>query len=208
MASAKLIKNLERLGFEFEYPAYESFNEMIIEILKENDSRLKPALTWLLTNFNYENLKKELNKKELEELNNIIIICNEIYKERGINSELPKIIKKYNISNSNWQKEYGYYFERLDTAFKNLEKKQFQEIEEMTEIRTKFPMSEALSTLFKPGKLKIMEKIFNYQPLTNTEFYYYYRSIRPTILACMNKKALEYMEFIERMKKIREEKNE
>ncbi len=40
MISARLIKDPEREGFSLEFPGYESNEERIIEILRENNPRL------------------------------------------------------------------------------------------------------------------------------------------------------------------------
>ena len=63
MISAKLIKDLEREGFSLEFPSYESNEERILEILKENNPRLNLAMPLLLQyKFDY---KEIINKLKL-----------------------------------------------------------------------------------------------------------------------------------------------
>lgn len=64
-----------------------------------------------------------------------------------------------------------------------------------------YSKEKALETIFKPGKIKILSKIENSEPLSNTETMYYYRSIRPFILATQNSDLQEYLRKIDVIKK-------
>jgi hypothetical protein len=66
-----------------------------------------------------------------------------------------------------------------------------------------YSKKEALGRLFKPGKIKILNKIDKSQPLTNTEIMYYYRSIRPFIIATQNIELLNYLRRVDSTKKLK-----
>lgn len=66
-----------------------------------------------------------------------------------------------------------------------------------------YSKKEALGKLFKPGKIRILNKIENSKPLTNTELMYYYRSIRPFILATQNVELQDYLRYIDSIKKLK-----
>ena len=66
-----------------------------------------------------------------------------------------------------------------------------------------YSKKEALDRLFKPGKVKILEKIDKSEPLTNTERMYYYRSIRPVILATQNVELQHYLRTVDETKKLK-----
>ena len=80
MISAKLIKDLEREGFSLEFPSYESNEERIMEILKENNQRLNLAIPLLLRHrFDYKKIINKLNltkfgSKLIKDFKKIIII--------------------------------------------------------------------------------------------------------------------------------------
>lgn len=204
MASAKLIKNLEKKGFELDYPNYTSNNEMIIEILSADEARLKPAITILLQDFDYNSLIKRLTKKQKDELDRIILITKRIYEEKNIESHLPDIIKEYKISIADWQKEYSYFLNIFEESQERTKEKKEEKIDEITKIRTSYSTNEALEKLFKPGKIRVLDKIFNHKPLTETEMMYYYRSIRPTIISIQNPNLQNYLRIIESIKKYKE----
>ena len=64
-----------------------------------------------------------------------------------------------------------------------------------------YSTEKALKTIFKPGKIKILNKIKHNEPLTNTETMYYYRSIRPLILAMQNSDLQDYLKIVDSTKK-------
>jgi len=72
-------------------------------------------------------------------------------------------------------------------------------------LRSTLNINKALSIIYSPGKQKIMEKIFNHEPLTNSELKYYYRSIRPLAQSILNEKLQDYLRIIESTKKYREQ---
>lgn len=64
-----------------------------------------------------------------------------------------------------------------------------------------YTREEAIGTLFKPGKIKILSKIENNETLSKTEIMYYYRSIRPLILATQNLELQNYLKIVDSAKK-------
>ncbi|MBU0930246.1 MAG: hypothetical protein KJ623_04200, partial [Nanoarchaeota archaeon] len=99
MISAKLIKNLEKKGFNLDFPGYSSNEEEIIEILKEKNERLYLAIPLLLQNeFDYKKIITKLDTKSIKKFNQIILISDKIFIIENINNNyLKKIIKKFNI---------------------------------------------------------------------------------------------------------------
>lgn len=203
MASAKLIKNLEKKGFELSYPSFSSNDDMIIEILKSDEARLKPAITLLLEDFDYEKIIGKISKEEKNEFDSIILIAKKIYDEKHIKNNILEIIKKHDIKIKDWKKEYDYYLDIFEESKKRMIENNEEKIDNIIDIRTNYSTNQALEKLFKPGKIKILKKIFNHEKLTNTEIMYYYRSIRPTIIASQNPNLQKYLRLIESIKKHR-----
>lgn len=201
MIPAKLIKDLEKKGFELEFPSYASKEEEIIEILKTKSQRLYLAIPLLLQQkIDYKRITSKLNAKLKKELNKIILITNKMLATEGMdNKHLIEIIKKYGLKAEITKNEYSYYHE----SFKESKAKKPEEklLEEQIDIRGKLDTNKALSNIFSPGKIRIMDKIFNHEKLTNTELKYYYRSIRPLILSVLNENLQKYVRIIESVKK-------
>ena len=206
MISAKLIKNLEKKGFDLDFPSYNSNEEEIIEILKEKNERLYLAIPLLLqSEFDYKKIIAKLSKKSIKDFNHIILIANNIFKLEGIdNKYTKKIIKDFKIKSKISQFQY-YYNSFKDSIRKTKESKE-EILEEQIKIRGKLNTNKALSNIFAPGKMMIMDKIFNHKSLTNSELKYYYRSIRPLILSVLNENLQKYARIIESTKKTKQER--
>ena len=72
---------------------------------------------------------------------------------------------------------------------------------ESIKLRSKLNTNKSLSILFSPGKIKIMDKIFNHEKLSNSELKYCYRPIRPSIHSILNKNLQDYTKIIDSLKK-------
>jgi len=204
MISGKLIKELEKEGFILEFPSYEFNDEKIIDILKEGNLRLNLAIPLLLRyDFDYNNIIKKLKQKKLkDEFNKLILISNKIFISEHINNALLKnIIRKNKITAKFSKSELMYYYNSFKEFQKNKETKKEEVFEENLIMRGKLNTNKALSEIFSPGKQRIMDKIFNHEPLSNTELKYYYRSIKPLILSILNENLRKYVRIIESTKK-------
>lgn len=198
MISAKLMKELEKKGFDLDFPSYNT-EDAIIEILKQKSERLKLAIPLLITEeFDYDYLKKELTNEQLQEFNRIIIISDEIFKKEGImKKHLTKIIFTNNIKADIDEFDFKTYYDSYRESTLRKDKTKSQQLK----TRNKMTINKTLSAIFSPGKIKIMNKIINHEKLTNTELKYYYRSIRPIISAILDEDLKEYVKRAENTKK-------
>jgi hypothetical protein len=202
MASAKLIKALEKGGFRLEFPGYESIEEEIIEILKEGNERISISLPLLLKlDFDYKKICHNINSKEKKEFNKIILIANKIYQKEKIPSKLKDVIKKNNIKESFASEEFERFYDVFKESELNIEKEGQKIIEKQSKLRLNLDLNKSLKTLFSPAKIRIMEKIFNHEKLTNTELKYYYRAISNIDKSVLNPALQDYLRIIEITKK-------
>ena len=119
------------------------------------------------------------------------MISSGIFELAGIDSShLKKIIKENKIKEKIKKEEFK---KDKDESY----------LKEQIKMRGKLDMNKSLSNLYSPGKLRIMDKIFNHEPLTNTELKYYYRSIRPLNLAVLNQDMQKYVRILESIRKLR-----
>ena len=206
MISAKLIKSLEQEGFALDFPSYNFNEERIIEILKENNERLLLSLPLLFKNdFDYDKIKKNSSKKDLLTFNKLILISNKIFiKEKINNFHLKMIIQKYSLKQKIKKEECDYHYTSFLEFTKKKEEQKEEHFKEQISLRVKLNLNQAFAKIYAPGKLRIMGKIFKHEKLTNTELKYYYRSIRPLILAILNENMQKYLRIIESTKKYRE----
>jgi hypothetical protein len=77
-------------------------------------------------------------------------------------------------------------------------------IEKQAKLRLNLDLNKSLTILFSPAKIKIMEKIFNHEKLTNTELKYYYKAISSIDKAVLTPALQDYLKIIEITKKERE----
>ena len=152
-----------------EFPDYISIEDEIIDILKSRNKRLYLALPLLLIEkFDYNRIIKRLDKKLHKEFDKIIGITAKIFKLEGIDNQLPR--GKFDKG------DFEYYYSSFKQFIASKEKKDEEDLKESIRIRSKLNINKASSTIFAPGKLRIMNQIFNHEKLTNTELKYYYRS--------------------------------
>lgn len=203
MITARLIKDLEKKGFNLNFPSYSSNEEEIIEILKEKNERLYLAIPLLLQGeFDYKKIIKELDIKSIRKFNEIILITYKLFKLEDIdNNHIKKIIKVFNIKVK--INQFQYYYDSFKESIGNIKENKETVLEEQIKIREKLNTNKALLNIFSPGKIKIMDKIFNHEALTNSELKYYYRSIRPLILSILNENLQKYVRIIESIKKLK-----
>jgi hypothetical protein len=203
MIEAKLIKDLEKKGFELDFPSYGTVEEEIVSILKKKNDRLNLAIPLLLQEeFDYNKIKKSLAKDVITLFNRIILIARDIFQKEGIdNSHIKKIIKEQKISLRVKNEEISRYLLEFRDAKRREEKKKEIILAKRIESKQKLDMNKALSILFSPGKTRIMQKIFNHEKLSNTELKYYYRAIRPQIIAIKNNEMRDYINAVFSTKK-------
>lgn len=210
MISAKLFKDLERFGFDLDFPSYASNEDRIFEILKENNQRLYLAIPLLLRDkIDYDSitgklliLNKDYADSLIKQLNKILVITNKIFALESIdNSHIRDIISRYSIKGEVREEEFGYYYTSFKDFSKKMENIEEKDFKENIKIRSKLDINKSLATLFSPAKLRIMEKIFQHNELTNTELKYYYKSIRPLIHAILNEGMEKYLRIVDSLKK-------
>ncbi|MBI2140683.1 hypothetical protein HYU14_07210 [Candidatus Woesearchaeota archaeon] len=203
MISAKLMRALELRGFALEFPLYDANEEMIIEILREGNERLFLALPLLFQQeFDYEGIIRKLGKKSIAALNRHILISCRIFERENINSaHLKTIIKQQSLHKKIASKAISYYQKSFQESVSNRSRKEEASMVEQIRVRGILNLNQALANIYSPGKLRIMAKIFGHEPLTDTELKYYYRSIRPLILAILNEGMQKYLRIIESTKK-------
>jgi len=198
MPSAKLIKALEKKGFFLDFPSYKSIDEIIIEILKEDDPRLNLSLPiFLIDHLDYNKIASKLNSKQKYEFIKAILISAKICKIENIENNLKGIIKKNNLKADFSKSEFGSYYNSFKESGLNQSKSEQKAIEKQSKLRLNLDMNKSLKILFSPAKIKIMEKIFNHEKLTNTELKYYYRSISNINRAVLSPDMQDYLRIIE-----------
>lgn len=210
MISAKLIKDLEKKGFSLEFPSYESNEERIIDILNQRNQRLNIAIPLLLMEeFDYEKIIKKINIPLKKEFDKIIIISNKIFEMEEIDySYLKETIQQNKLNIKIKKEELAYYHGSFKMFLKNRETSQESFLKDQIKSRAKLSINKSLAVIFSPAKIRIMEKIFKHEPLTNTELKYYYRSIRPINSAILNEDLQDYLKITESAKKISEKKQQ
>ena len=161
MISAKLIKSLEKEGFSLEFPEYASDEERMIDILKEGNERLLLALPLLLRQeFDYLKITSKLTPKQIKIFNQLINITNLIFgKEKIDAAHLKSIIKQHSLARKIPKEEFAYYYSNFESFQKNKEKEEEKKIIAQTDIRSKLNLNQSSSTIFSPGKQRIMEKM-------------------------------------------------
>jgi len=202
MISAKLIKSLERRGFFLELPEYNSNDELIMDILKQNNPRLNYSLPTLLNEpFDYKKIILKLTKEEKTEFNKAILISNKIYRKEKIENSLGKAIQDNKITVKFSPEEFRNYAEAF--AESQLKKNQQGQkiIEKQSKLRINLDLNKGLQVLFSPAKIKIMEKIYNHEKLTNSELKYYYRAISNINKSVLNPALQDYLRVVEMTKK-------
>ena len=121
--------------------------------------------------------------------------------ERMDNRHIRDLITEHSIKEDVREEEFNYYY----SWFKDFSKKrgdiQEKGFKENIKIRSKLEINKSLSVIFSPAKLRIMEKIFQHDKLTNTELKYYYRSIRPLMHAILNEDMQQYLRIVDSLKK-------
>jgi hypothetical protein len=199
MIDAITMKYLEREGFLLNLPINKSIEEIIIKLIKEDNPRYFLAIPLLLKDdFDYDKIIKKLNKNELKNLNKILSITKQIFKKNNFKNFL---LNKININEKFTRSEFDYYYNSFNDFLKNKEILENENLKNNLSLRNKLDINKSLSIIFSPGKIKILEKIFNHEPLTNTELKYYYRSIRPYIKAISNEDLRKYLNKVDIIKK-------
>ena len=210
MIPAKLIKDLEKIGFQLDFPAYKSNEDRIFEILKTNNQRLFLAIPLILQyNFNYDIIISKLsslNKGEADRLikqfNKILTITNKIFILESLNNyDIQNTLNKYPIREGIKDEEFKYYYDSFKDFSRRTADTEDERFGENIKLRGKLNINKSLSEIFSPAKRRIMEKIFQHEKLTNTELKYYYKAVRPLIHAILNESMDQYLRIIDSSKK-------
>ena len=210
MIPAKLIKDLERIGFRLDFPTYKSNEDRIFGILKTNNQRLFLAIPLILQyHFDYDtiiNKLSSLNKHDadssIKQFNKILIITNKIFISESLdNYDIQNTIDRYSIKEETKDEEFRYYYDSFKDFSKRMTDIEDERFKENIKLRSKLNINKSLSEIFSPAKRRIMEKIFQFEKLTNTELKYYYKAISPFIRAILNESMGQYLRIIDSSKK-------
>lgn len=202
MESAKLIKSLERKGFFLEFPEYEYLEDEIVEIIKGANPRIILSLSiFLKDDIDYKKIFSKLNKAEKKEIDKAIAISEKIYRNESIKNNLRKIIKENSIKTKFSKQEFDDFHNAFKEAGLNAEASENKKLEKQSKLRLNLSLNKDLKTLFSPAKIRIMEKIFNHEKLTNTELKYYYKAISNINKSVLNPSLQNYLMVIEMAKK-------
>ena len=210
MIPAKLIKDLEKIGFQLDFPTYKTNEDRIFDTLKTNNQRLFLAIPLILQyNFNYDiiiNKLSSLNKGEADRLikqfNKILIITNKIFILENLNNyDIQNTINKYSMKEDIKDEEFRYYYDSFKDFSRRTTDIKDERFRENIKIRGKLDTNKSLSEIFSPAKRRIMEKIFQHEKLTNTELKYYYKAISPLIHAILNESMDQYLRIVDSSKK-------
>jgi hypothetical protein len=206
MISAKLVKDLEKRGFELDFPGFGSTEEELLEIIRSGNPRFFLAIPILLREpFDYVALCRKLSRGERSLFNRMVLIANAIFRlEKIENAHLAEDIRRYKIKGKIDKGELGRYHSAFKETLQRSLRAKEAALDEQAGLRDRLGTNKALSSIFSPGKMRIMEKIFNHEPLTNTELKYYYRSIRPLIGSILNDSLQKYCRTIWSAKKYHE----
>lgn len=210
MIPAKLIKDLEKIGFQLDFPTYKSNEDRIFEILKTNNQRLLLAIPLLLQyHFDYgiiisklSSLNKHDADRLIKQFNKILIITNKIFILESLNNyDVQNTIDRYSLKEDIKDEEFRYYYDSFKDFSRRTTDIEDEKLRENIKLRGKLNINKSLSEIFSPAKRRIMEKIFQHEKLTNTELKYYYRAIRPLIHAILNESMDKYLRIIDSSKK-------
>jgi len=205
MLNAKLIKALEKEGFYLEFPDYSSKEELIVDILKENNPRINISLPiFLKEEIDYKKIISKLNLIQKKELNKAILISEKIFAKEKLKNSLKEIIKENKLKSSFSNNEFLEYSNSFKESQNKLKDNEQKTIEKQSKLRLNLDLNKSLAVIFSPAKIKIMEKIFNHEKLTNTELKYYYRSISSINKAVLNPNMQDYLRIIEISRKFAE----
>ena len=155
--------------------------------------------------FNYDFIINQLNSLKLKkDLDRIIYISRGLFEGEHIPHEhLDKIISKHKLTiDGKIFTELEYYKSAFKEALQRQNLQNTKEKEESIKIRSKLNLNQALNKIFSPGKIRILEKIFSHEKLTNSELKYYYRGIKPIISSISNENLHNYLRIIESIKKL------
>lgn len=202
MISARLIKALENKGFFLDFPNYNSSEEIIIEILREENPRLNLSIPFfLIDKINYKSIILKLSLNQKKEFGKILLISYRIYKKEGISSHIKEMINENKIIGKFSNQEFENYYEAFKESQRMTEEKRGEIIKKQSKLRLNLDLNKSLTVLFSPAKIKIMNDIFNHEKLSNTELKYYYKSISNINKAVLNQSVQDYLRIIEISKK-------
>ena len=202
MPDAKLIKTLEREGFFLEFPRYSSMEEIILAILNERNPRIIPSLPlFLMFFFDYQKIVSQITSEEKRAFDEAILISEALYEKEHIENHLQKMIRKNNIRAKFSEKQFEEFYSSFKEAWLAKNKEEQKNIEKQSRLRLNLDLNYSLRVLFSPAKVRILNKIFNHQTLTNTELKYYYRAISNINKSVLNVSLQNYLRVIEMTKK-------
>jgi len=115
MTTAELFRELEQRGFDLDFPSARSAEEIILELLKEKNERLKLAIPLLLREpFEYGRLRGKLSPDLKKQLDKIILISEQIFRKEGLEQgHLLEMIKENKLKAAIPKAELQYYLDAL-----------------------------------------------------------------------------------------------
>ena len=154
--------------------------------------------------FNYQTIVSQILREEKRLFDEAILISEALYEKEHIEHTLGEVIRKNNLRAKFSEKQFEEFYSSFREARLARNREEQKSIEKQSRLRLNLDLNNSLRVLFSPAKIRILNKIFNHELLTNTELKYYYRAISNINKSVLNVSLQSYLRVIEMSKKHKE----
>ncbi len=210
MVKKQLLENLNRLGFSLmETKDDFDVNKTLAEVVKSKDTRLWEGFPVLLANaaqefsFNYDEVLKNLTKKELrEDFHALLLLSLALYQHHHLSfvwsNQIKKLLSRQEVARLQKLRNFlahgdflslrnrRFHSSRLKNIFNNYFEQDAKKTRQLKEKHEELSLEYSLSQIFSPKQKELFKKKINGEPLNKTEREYYSRTVKKKVSALAN----------------------